>query len=102
MSLTVFQSFVVLGVLIAGLMIPAAPGSAGTFQASIMLGMGVFLPDAVVNSSGIAFANLLWVAQIAQQILFGLVLMTLSQRSFRGIAGKLEADKLESEQTSNA
>ncbi len=98
MSLTVFQSFIVLGVLIGGLMIPAAPGSAGTFQASIMLGMGVFLPKSIVNSSGLAFANLLWVTQILQQIIFGLVLMTLSQRSFSGITGKLEADKLEAEQ----
>ncbi len=97
MSLTTFQSFVVLGVLIIGLMIPAAPGSAGTFQAFIVLGISVFLPHEVVNSSGIAFANLLWVTQISQQVLFGLALMTLSQRSFRGITGKLEA-----EQASNA
>ncbi|MBS1152978.1 MAG: hypothetical protein H6Q89_4676, partial [Myxococcaceae bacterium] len=69
----------------------------GTFQAFIVLGMAVFLPREVVNSSGIAFANLLWVVQIAQQVIVGLVLMTLSQRSFRGIAGKLEA-----EQASNA
>jgi uncharacterized protein (TIRG00374 family) len=102
MSLTIFQAFVVLGVLIVGLMIPAAPGSAGTFQAFIVLGMAVFLPQEVVNSSGIAFANLLWVTQIGQQIIFGLVLMTLSQRSFRGITGKLEADKVEAEQASNA
>lgn len=93
MSLTEFQSFVVLGVLIVGLMIPAAPGSAGTFQAFIVLGIAVFLPPAVVNSSGIAFANLLWVTQIGQQIIFGLVLMTMSKRSFKGIAGKLEAEQ---------
>ncbi len=97
MSLTIFQSFVVLGVLIVGLMIPAAPGSAGTFQAFILLGMAVFLPSTVVNSSGIAFANLLWIVQIAQQVLVGLVLLGLSRSSFRGIAGKLEADKAEGE-----
>lgn len=88
--LTTFQGFVVLGVLIGGLMIPAAPGSAGTFQAFIMVGMNVFLPDAVVKSSGFAFANLLWLMQIGQQILFGLILMATAKASFKGITGKLE------------
>jgi hypothetical protein len=97
MDLTVFQGFVVLGVLIVGLMIPAAPGSAGTFQAFIVLGLTVFVPRDVVNASGVAYANVLWVVQILQQILFGVVLMTLSTRSFRGIAGKLS-----DEQASNA
>lgn len=89
MHLTIFQAFVVLGALIGGLMIPAAPGSAGTFQAFILVGLAAFLPANVVNSSGIAFANVLWVVQILQQVLVGLVLITLSKGSFRGITGKL-------------
>ncbi len=95
--LTVFQAFVVLGVLIIGLMIPAAPGSAGTFQAAIKVGLGAFLAQDMVNSSGVAFANVLWAVQILQQVLFGLVLMTISKGSFRGITGKLSE-----EQASNA
>jgi glycosyltransferase 2 family protein len=102
MSLTSFQSFVVLGVLIGGVMIPAAPGGGGLFQASIMLGMGVFLPSTIVKTSGLAYANLLWIAQIGQQLLFGVILMAISRRSFSGIAGKLEENKLEAEQASNA
>jgi glycosyltransferase 2 family protein len=89
MTLDTFQSFVVLAVLIGGLMIPAAPGSAGTFQASIKLGLSVFLTDAAVNSSGVAYANVLWVVQIGQQILFGFILMLLSHQSFSDVAGKL-------------
>ncbi len=89
LQLTLFQSFVTLSVLIVGLMIPAAPGSAGTFQAAVKVGLLVFLPEAVVLSSGVAFANVLWLAQILQQIAFGVVLMLLSHRSFRDLAGKM-------------
>jgi uncharacterized protein (TIRG00374 family) len=92
LHVTVFQGFVMLTVLVVGLMIPAAPGSAGTFQAFIVLGLGLFLPAEAVHSSGVAFANVLWATQILQQILFGLVLMVWSNRSFRDIAGKLSEE----------
>ncbi|MBM4780682.1 MAG: flippase-like domain-containing protein [Archangiaceae bacterium] len=98
LTLTVFQGFVVLSVLIVGLMIPAAPGSAGTFQAFVLLGLSVFVSKDVVNSSGIAYANVLWVIQILQQILFGMIFLFLSQGSFKDIAGKLsnqDGDKAE-------
>lgn len=93
MTLGNFEAFVVLAVLIGGLMIPAAPGSAGTFQASVKLGLSVFLPAAAVNSSGVAYANVLWVVQIAQQILFGFVLMLMSHQSFSDVAGKLSQEQ---------
>ncbi len=89
LQLSLFQGFVVLAVLVVGLMIPAAPGSAGTFQAFIVLGLSVFLPKAVVNASGVAYANVLWVVQMGQQVLFGLVLLLLSRQSLRDIAGEL-------------
>lgn len=89
LHITTFQAFVVLCVLVAGMMIPAAPGSAGTAQMSILLGLSVFVPEVVVSSSGVAFANVLWIVQITQQILLGLVFMVLSKSSFSEIAGKL-------------
>ncbi len=92
LTVTLFQSFVILSVLIVGLMIPAAPGSAGTFQAFVKLGISLFLPAAVVASSGVAFANVLWMVQILQQIGFGLILMLLSHRSFRDLAGKMSEE----------
>ena len=52
----------------------------------------------VVNSSGIAYANVLWVIQILQQIAFGMFFLFLSQGSFKDIAGKLskqDDDKVE-------
>ncbi len=102
MSLTTFQGFVVLAVLVVGLMIPAAPGSAGTFQAAVVLGLSIFLPDAVAKSSGKAYANVLWLIQIAQQVLFGLFLMWRSGGSFTDLAGKLSKEGEEAASQSSA
>ena len=87
--LTFFQGYVVLSVLVVGLMIPAAPGSAGTFQAGVLIALAVFLPETAVNSSGVAYANVIWLVQMVQMIGFGLVFMVLGKQSFADIAGKL-------------
>ena len=91
MSLTLFQGFVVLGLLIVGMMVPAAPGSAGTFQSSVMIALGVFFSLSVVNSTGVAFANALWVVQIVQQIGFGLFFLAISNTTFSDVTGNLRA-----------
>lgn len=90
LEVTLFQGFVVLSVLVVGLMIPAAPGSMGTFQAAVRIGLSLFVPQATVISTGLAFANVLWLAQTAQQIILGLVFMSMSSMSFGEIAGKLQ------------
>ena len=90
-SLNLFQGYVVLAVLVVGLMIPAAPGSAGTFQAFIKLGLSLFVSKEAVNSSGVAYANVIWVVQILQQVVTGLVFMVLSNQSFSDVAGKLSS-----------
>lgn len=92
LHISVFQGFVVMCVVVVGMMIPAAPGSAGTFQVSTLLALSVFVPKIVVSSSGVAFANILWVVQIAQQIILGLVFTVLSHSSFSEIAGKLSQE----------
>ncbi len=92
MSLSLFQAYVVLGVLVVGVMIPAAPGMAGTFQAAMKVGLGLFLPATVVNASGLAYANVLWLCQTVQQVVLGLVLMSIGHMSFREIAGKLDKE----------
>ncbi len=92
MTLSIFQGYVVLSVLVVGLMIPAAPGMVGTFQAAIAVGLLLFLPSEVVNSQGLAYANTLWLTQTLQQILFGFLFLFLGGMSFRDIAGKLGKD----------
>lgn len=89
LQLSAFQGYFVLCVVIVGMMIPAAPGSAGTAQLALLIGLGVFLPQSVVKSSGVAYANVLWLVQMLQQIAFGLFFLVRSHGSFRDIAGKL-------------
>lgn len=97
LTLTVFQGFVVLSVLVVGLMIPAGPASAGTFQGAVKIGLLLFVSGEAANSSGLAYANVLWVVQILQQILTGMVFLFFSQGSFKDIAGKLSSQKTENE-----
>ncbi len=85
LEIDLFQGMVILVVLVAGLMIPAAPGMMGTFQAATKFGLALFLPLELVNGQGIAYANVVWLCQTAQQIGFGLLFMSLSQLSFREI-----------------
>lgn len=89
LNMTLFQAYVVMSVLVVGVMIPAAPGMLGTFQAAIKVGLSLFVPASVANGSGLAYANVLWLCQTVQQIGFGVVLMSLGHLSFKDIAGKL-------------
>lgn len=89
LQVSVFQGYFVLCVVIVGMMIPAAPGSAGTAQLALLIGLGVFLPQHVVKSSGVAYANVLWLVQMLQQIGVGLFFLVKSHGSLRDIAGKL-------------
>lgn len=84
-----FQAYFLLCVVIIGMLIPAGPAGAGTTQAALIVGMQVFFPDEIVNSSGVAFSIALWVVQVVQQILFGLFFMVRAHASFSDIAGKL-------------
>nr|WP_226994288.1 lysylphosphatidylglycerol synthase transmembrane domain-containing protein [Myxococcus hansupus] len=90
MDLSLFEAYVVLGVLVVGLMIPAAPGMMGTFQAATKVGLSLFLPAAAVNASGLAYANVMWLSQTVQQVGLGLILLSMGHLSFKDIAGKLD------------
>jgi uncharacterized protein (TIRG00374 family) len=92
LGLTLFQAYVVMTVLVVGLMIPGAPGMIGAFQWATKLGLSLFLPAAVVNNSGLAYANVLWLCQTVQQIGFGLILLSMGHMSFRDIATKLDKE----------
>jgi len=78
---------------VVGVMIPAAPGMAGTFQAAVKIGLLLFLPRAVVESAGLAYANVLWLCQTSQQVGFGLILMAAGHLSFREITRNLSAEE---------
>ncbi len=90
MPLTLFQGYVLLCVLVVAVMIPAAPGMMGTFQAGIRLGLALFLPGEMVRGAGLAFANVLWLCQTGQQIAFGVLFLSLDHLSFGDVAGRLD------------
>jgi uncharacterized protein (TIRG00374 family) len=74
-NLSLVQACALLGVLVVGVMIPAGPGMVGTFQGAILIGLGLFAPSETVHTRGMAFANVLWAAQIGQLVLFGLIFL---------------------------
>ncbi len=90
LPLGIFEGTVVMCVMIVGVMLPAAPGSAGTFQAFVMLGLALFIPSQQLQSAGVAYANILWLSQVVQQIGLGLLLLLLQQRSFRGLVSQVQ------------
>jgi hypothetical protein len=47
----------------------------GTFQAAIIAALGLFLPRAVVEREGMAYANVLWAVQLVLQVGLGLVFL---------------------------
>jgi hypothetical protein len=65
----------VLGVLVIGVMIPAGPGMAGTFQGAIVIALGLFFSGPLVSRNGVAYANVLWALQLVLQIGLGLVFL---------------------------
>lgn len=85
LRLDVFQSFVVMGVTVLGGMIPAAPGQAGTFQAGVKVSLSLFVPAAVLNGTGLAFANVMWLATMLHQVALGLLMLTRGTVTLEGL-----------------
>jgi uncharacterized protein (TIRG00374 family) len=75
-ELTLIQALTVLGVLVIGVMLPAGPGMAGTFQFFCQLGLSLFMPQTdAARATAAAYANVLWGAQFVQQVGLGLVFL---------------------------
>lgn len=66
------EATALLGVLVVGVMIPAGPGMIGTFQGAVVVGLSLFASPAAVATRGMAYANVLWAAQVAQVTILGL------------------------------
>jgi uncharacterized protein (TIRG00374 family) len=72
-ELGLIEAYTVVGVLVVGVMIPAGPGMVGTFQAAVVSGLALFAPGA--GDRALAFANVLWLVQIGQQVTLGFVFL---------------------------
>ena len=74
-QLSLVQAYTVLGVLVIGVMIPAGPGMAGTFQWFAQLGLSLFLGAEAQAARASAYANVLWGAQFVQQVGLGMIFL---------------------------
>ena len=72
-DLALLDAYTVLGVLVVGVMIPAGPGMVGTFQAAVAGGLSLFVGDA--GDRALAFANVLWLVQLLQQVVLGVTFL---------------------------
>jgi uncharacterized membrane protein YbhN (UPF0104 family) len=69
------QATTLLGAVVIGVMIPAGPGQVGTFQGAVLLGLRLYFPASVVARQGVAYANVMWLAQVVFQVGTGLVFL---------------------------
>ncbi len=73
LDIKLLDAYTILGVLVAGVMIPAGPGMVGTFQLACAFGLSLFVPEAVAHTRGVAWANVLWATQVGFQLLLGAI-----------------------------
>lgn len=69
--LRVTEALALVGILVVGVMIPAGPGMIGTFQGAILVGLALFAQADAVATRGVAYANVLWAAQMLQFVALG-------------------------------
>ncbi len=95
LDLQLVDAFTILGVLVAGIMIPAGPGMVGTFQLAAAFGLSLFVPEEVAHTRGVAWANVLWASQVGFQLLLGAIFIFSPHiqmaRIFRSPEGTAEA-----------
>jgi hypothetical protein len=64
----------------------------GAFQAATRLGVALFVPEAVAATTGLAYANVMWLCQTFQQIVLGLIMLSVAQLSFKDITERLSKE----------
>lgn len=74
LHLSLLQAYTVLGVLVIGVMLPAGPGMAGTFQFFTQVGLSLFVGEAA-SARAVAYSNVLWASQFVQQVGLGLIFL---------------------------
>jgi uncharacterized protein (TIRG00374 family) len=95
------EACILLGVLVVGIMIPAGPGMIGTFQGAIAVGLSLIAPAEAVATRGVAYANVLWAAQLGQVTGLGLIFLFSSHVQVGRLfgAGHELAEELDEEET---
>lgn len=93
---TLTQTWVVVGVMSLGILVPAGPGFFGAYQFSIYCGLAMFFPEDVVLSSGAVFVFVTYAAHILVTLLSCLLGLWLMARHPPAVAvtaaGVLQSD----------
>jgi len=74
-SITLGETFALMGMLGVTILIPGPPGLLGVFQAGIYAGMTMYFPTDVVTGPGAAFVFLLYATQVLWTLAAGAVFM---------------------------
>ncbi|MFL5272105.1 MAG: lysylphosphatidylglycerol synthase transmembrane domain-containing protein [Anaeromyxobacteraceae bacterium] len=74
-ALTPAAAITVVGAIVLGIMIPSGPGMLGTYQAGVVLGLSLFERGEGVAARAVAFANVLWAAQLGFQVVLGVAFL---------------------------
>lgn len=70
-SITLGESFALMGMLGVTILIPGPPGLLGVFHAGIYAGMSMYFPERVVVGAGAAYVFLLYASQLTLSTLLG-------------------------------
>ena len=73
--ITLPQAMAIMGILGVGILLPSGPGLFGNFQASVSLGLSLFVPRAVVGDAGAAYVFVLYTSQLGWHLLAGMVFL---------------------------
>ncbi|HEY6003009.1 MAG TPA: lysylphosphatidylglycerol synthase transmembrane domain-containing protein [Anaeromyxobacter sp.] len=84
-ALSPAAAFTIVGAIVIGIMIPSGPGMVGTYQAGAVFGLSLFATEEAVATRGVAFANVLWAAQIGFQLALGVAFLFSREIDFSRI-----------------
>ena len=89
MELGPLEACAVLAVQVVGAMVPSGPGMVGTLSFFTQIGLSLFVAGALdkgdAGARAAAYANTIWALQFGQQVLLGLLFMSLGHVSLKGL-----------------
>jgi glycosyltransferase 2 family protein len=82
LDLSVMAAFATMGLVAVGITLPNSPGLTGQYQYFTALGLGLFLAEPVVKTTGMAFAHVLWGVQVIWYLGMGALALASRHVSF--------------------
>ena len=82
LDLSVVAAFATMGLVAVGITLPNSPGLTGQYQYFTGLGLGLYLAPDVVDTTGMAFAHVLWGVQVIWYLGIGALALASRQVSF--------------------